>query len=193
MNLKEFCEKHWYTIKDRIDFEWDRYWDWIPSITTILKLINDQWLEYIKKNYSKELELACDNWKIVHKDAEDFFKKDWSSFKVSPQIMKFHVLYGIKSIALEERVIKDGIQGNIDLIAHSQMLETILNIDYKNTQLQSPKYFVQLMWYKYLNWYDWLLVYAGKWKLKVVLVPDEYYDVFIELKDLFFKLKEWQQ
>jgi len=59
--------------------------------------------------------------------------------------MKFHVLYGIKSIALEERVIKDGIQGNIDLIAHSQMLETILNIDYKNTQLQSPKYFVQLM------------------------------------------------
>jgi len=191
MNLKDFCLQHNFTLKDKIDFEWDRYWDGIPSVTTILKLIEDPWFEYVKRAYPQEVEKACDNGKIVHKDAEDFFKRNWSSYEVSPQIMKFHVLYDITPIHFEERFIKDGIQGSIDIIWNVGRLNKDMNIDYKNTQMHSVKYFVQLMWYKYLNGLDWLLVYAGKWKLKVIEVPNEYFQVFVELRELFFKLKDF--
>ncbi len=191
MNLIEFCNKNWYTLMDSIPENRDRYGNWIPSVTTVLKMIQDPWFDYVMQNFKPEVMEAARIWTEVHEWIETFFT-DWAAndsqwFKNS---VKFHSLYNIKIIEQEKQYMKWWISWKIDLIANVEYnINWIYNIDYKNCLKHSPKYLVQLWGYKYLNWNPWLLVYLKK-KLKIVIVPDEYELIFIELKDYFLSKLE---
>lgn len=203
MNLQEFLIKNNFKLKDTIDWDWDRYGTGIPSVTTVLWLIIDPTFEYIKNTYPEQMQQAADKWTMVHNQAEVFFQRDpsllvpageWMPIELNDQIMKFHVLYDVEVIATEQMIMKD-VSWKIDLIWHIWYYRKDMNVDYKNSVNKSEKYKVQCGGYKYLNGLDWILVYAWKWKLKVVLVEDFYTDIFIELKDLFLKLlnDKWPQ
>lgn len=191
MNLIEFCKKHNYYLKDYIPKDWDRYWDWVPSVTTVLSLIWDDWFDYVKKFYADELQQAADKWTAVHEEAEHYFKKNSWVLKVNKNILKFHSLYVDNIISTEKRYQKWWVSWTVDLIAEIDYhkYEWIYNADYKNSNLKSYKYKIQLWGYKYLTGYPWLIIYA-KTKLEVVEVEDFYTDLFCELKDLFFKIKK---
>lgn len=200
--LKQWCSWNWFYLKDAIDYDWDRYKDWFVSITSILKLIVDPKFEYVLQNNKEAVEQACINWTAVHKEAEDFFTK-WSWVDtINKNFMMFHTLYNIESIAQEQTFYKEWVRWTIDAIwrketevskldhnwyLDSKNVYTNFNIDYKNSIKHSPKYCLQMWWYKWLNWNDWILVY-GKWKLNVIEVQSFYEELFIELKDYFFKI-----
>ena len=76
MNLQEFIKKNWYYLKTEIDWDWDRYKNWTPSVTTLLWLIWDDWFDYVKRHHADKLQEAANNWTIVHDEAEHFFKKN---------------------------------------------------------------------------------------------------------------------
>ena len=104
--------------------------------------------------------------------------------------MLFHTFYCTEVISQEQTFYKEWVRWTIDNISYCvnyPYWQWIRNIDYKNTNKHSEKYCLQLWWYKWLNGNDGILVY-GKWKLKVVEVPDYYLDLFVELKDYFFTL-----
>jgi hypothetical protein len=185
MNLIEFCNRYWYKLKDKLPDNWDRYWTGIPSVTTILSLLEDWWLEYVLRNNKSSVTNSINEWIKTHEEAELFFKPNSWVVDLNNNIIKFHVLYNVKIIWTEVYYKKD-ICWTIDLV--SDINWKIINCDYKNSKFHSTKYFLQLMGYKYLNWNDWLLVYV-KWKLKVVEVDNSFYNIFIELKDYFFILK----
>lgn len=188
MNLKQFCEQNWFYLKDRIDWEWDRYWDGIPSVTTILTLIVDPVFEYIKRNNSEQIDEAAKRWKRVHANAEKH-SIEWN-MDVDNSIVEFHTIFDITTIHVEKKYEKD-IQWTIDLVWYVWWRQKgIHNIDYKSSvKNKNKKYKLQLTWYKYLNWYNWLLAYVEWKKLKHEFVDcDEYMEAFLELKDLFFKL-----
>jgi hypothetical protein len=191
MNLKQWCWNNWYTLKYDIDFEIDRYWDWNVSITTLLKILYDSSFEYVLRNHKEAVDKACKEWTRIHKQAEDFYTK-WSWVnQINKNFMMFHSLYNTEVIWQEQTFINDWVRWTIDVICSIDGKE--YNIDYKNTNIHSAKYCLQLWWYKYLNGNNWILVY-GKWKLKVVEVEDYYLDLFIELKQYFFNLlnkKKW--
>lgn len=189
MNLKEFCDKRWFYLKKKIDYKWDRYNNWVVSVTSILWLIWDSWFDYVKKFYPKELQAAADRWTFVHEQAELFFTKHSWVTKINKNILKFETLYVDNIISTEKRYTKWWISWTIDLIADVDYhkYKWIYNIDYKNSNLKSFKYKVQLWGYAYLTGNPWLIVYA-KTKLEVVEVEDFYTDIFIELKDYFFTL-----
>lgn len=189
MNLKQWCEDNWYYLKTEIDFAYRRHWDWVPTVTELLKLIWDPWFEFVMNRYEDKVKEAANIWTQVHSDAEQFFNaKSWVT-TMNKNFMMFHSLYDVEVLKQEETIYKDWIRWSIDLIWHIRM-QWIYNIDYKNTAKHSLKYCLQLWWYEYLNWNPWVLVY-GKWKLRVEFVPDYYLDLFIELKDYFFTLLEW--
>lgn len=186
MNIKDWCKDNWYYLKDKIDFEWDRYWDWIPSITSILQLIWDPWFEFVMKKYGDKVKESAIKWTKEHSNAEQFFNpKSWVT-NINKNFMMFHVLYNVNVIETEKTIYKDWIRWTIDLIWEIKW-KWIYNIDYKNTNKHSLKYCLQLWWYKFLNWNPWVLVY-WKWKLNVKFVEDFYKDLFIELKNYFFYL-----
>ena len=56
MNLKEWCDKNWYYLKDKIDYNWDRYSDGNVSITSILKLIVDSIFDFVMNKYKDKVE-----------------------------------------------------------------------------------------------------------------------------------------
>jgi len=202
LNLKEFCEKNWYYLKTSIDWDWNaRYGDWIPSVTTILKLIWDKWFEFVLDRYKDEVEIAANKWTLVHNNAESYFKgdlrndidfndKDKAHLKLNPFISKFHSLF-VKEIKNQEtRYVKHWVSGTIDLeaiINYRWKIED-LNSDYKNAKMKSEKYKVQLGWYKTLNGKNWLIVYVWNNKLELVYVDPIYEKIFIELREYFFKL-----
>jgi hypothetical protein len=190
LKLKDWCEQNWFYLKDKIDWDWDaRYENWIPSVTSILGLIWDAWFDYVKKFHTKALNDAASKWTFVHDEAEHYFKKNSWVVKVNKNILKFHSLYVDDIISTEKRYMRWWVSWTIDLIAKIDYhrFHWIFSTDYKNSNLKSLKYKVQLWWYKYLTGYPGLIVYA-KTKLEVVEVEDIYEDLFIELKDLFFKL-----
>lgn len=195
MNLKEFCDKNNYILKDKIDFEIDRYWDWIPSVTTILKLIDDPWFNFILKKYWDKVQESADRWTKTHNDAEDFFSWIWSN--LNKNISELHSLFIKEIIWMETKYIKDWISWTIDLeaIVNIKWNEYEANIDYKNAKIKSEKYKIQLWWYEFLNWRRWIIAYVWKEKLELVQVEDFYKDIFIELKEYFNKLlnEAWQQ
>lgn len=189
MNLQEFCSKYKYRLRDRIDWEWDRYGDGIPSVTTILNLIVNPLFESIKYNYPDKIEEACERWTQMHSDAEDFSLK-WS-LEVHNWFVEWHTLYDVSNEIVEKQFKKD-CSWKIDFNCYTPLYWTI-NVDIKtNIHNKDPKYKIQLGWYKYLNWYDWFLLYldykSDKYKFDRVENIDEYMAIFIELKDLFFKL-----
>lgn len=189
MNLKTFCELNWFKLKEKIDYNWDRYWNWTVSVTSILKLIEDPKFDAILSMYPERVQARADKWTEEHSKAELFFKpKSWVT-EMNPNFMKFHTLFWIEPLKHEERVEKDNVSWTIDLIWRITMWinKWTYNIDYKNSDKHSIKYELQLMWYKWLNWNDWVLVY-WKWKLKVIYPNPELYDIWIQLKDYFFKL-----
>lgn len=203
MNLLEWCESNWYYLKDKIDFNYWRYLDWFVSVTEVLKLIWDPWFEYVMKYNEDKVKEAAVKWTEVHKQAEDFFTpKSWV-IDVNQNFMKFHTLYDVKILKQEETYYKyvwevkwiHWIRWSVDCIGEvmydnpfTKPSYYITNIDYKNSEKHSPKYLLQLAWYKWLNWNNWILVY-GKWKLKIVHYDWELDNIWIELVDLFFKLK----
>jgi hypothetical protein len=195
MDLKQWCDNNWYYLKDKIDFTYWRYWDWYVSVTEILKLIWDPWFEYVMKYNEDKVKEAAIKWTEVHKQAEDFFTpKSWV-IDVNQNFMKFHTLYDVTILKQEETYYRDSVRWTIDCVG-KVMYENpytipsyyITNIDYKNSAKHSPKYLLQLAWYKWLNWNVWILVY-WKWKLKVIEYTSELDNIWIELVDLFFKLK----
>jgi hypothetical protein len=193
MNLQQWCESNWYYLKDRIDFKYGRHWDGLPTVTEILQLIWDPWFQYVMNNYEDKVKEAADKWTAVHKQAEQFFiAKSWVT-EMNLNFTKFHTLYNITILKQEKTYYRDCIRWTVDLVwectSYDWMYENqILNIDYKNSNKHSPKYLLQMAWYKYLNWNNWILVY-GKWKLKVFHYNWELDDIWIELVNLFFKLK----
>ena len=190
MDLKQWCDSNWFYLKDKIDFTYWRYWDWYVSVTEILKLIWDPWFEYVMKYNEDKVKEAAIKWTEVHKQAEDFFTpKSWV-IDVNQNFMKFHTLYDVTVLKQEETYYKEGVRWSIDCIGkvNYDWLTQILNIDYKNSEKHSLKYLLQLAWYKWLNWNNWVLVY-GKWKLKVVHYNGELDSIWLELVDLFFKIK----
>lgn len=186
MNLKQFCEIHWYTLKDRIDFKWWRHWDWIPTVTEILQLLYDPWFEYVKRAHPITLNKAAEEWTRIHKQAEDYF--NWDSNDVKNLILQFHLFNDVKTLHQEKTFYKwwlHNFRWTVDKIWEIESI--IYNMDYKNSDHQSPKHKVQMWWYKDLDTYNWILVYVWT-KLEVVYVESFYQDIFIELKDYFFTL-----
>lgn len=194
MNLETFCNVYWYTLKSEIDYNWDRYNNWIPSVTSILKLLDDESFNNFATNFSWLLNSSAKEWTRVHKEAEDFFTK-WSWIKnINKNFIKFHTLFNVRIIDKEKTIIKDWLypySWTIDLIwdISYNNIKWVYNIDYKNSCYHSTKYELQLMWYKYLNWNNWILVY-GKWELKTILANDELEEVWIQLLEYFYKLKD---
>lgn len=189
MKLKKWCENNWYYLKDKIDFEWWRHWDWIVTVTELLKLIWDPWFDFVINKYKDKIIDSAKMWTKAHFDAEQFFNPKSGITKINNNFMIFHTLYNIEIIDKEKTLYKDNIRWTIDLIWKTNYYWTtqIFNIDYKNSMKHSNKYLMQLAWYKYLNWNNWILVY-GKWKLKVINYNWELDELFIELKNYFFDL-----
>lgn len=196
MNLKEFINKNWYILKDRIDFVWDRYWDNTPSVTTILKLIEDPWFNFVMERYKDQVEESAAKWTIVHDAAENFYRWNFiftdneeDAIKLNPNVSKFHSLFVKEILWMETRYEKDWVSWRIDLeaLVDIRWYEYIANIDYKNAKVKSEKYKVQCGWYEWLNWNPWVLAYVN-WKLELVQVESFYKDIFVELKDYFFYL-----
>lgn len=187
-NLKHWAKQNWYILKDKIDWDWDRYKDGVPSVTTILWLLQEPSFEYVKRTYPTEVQEACDRGTKIHWDAEAFF--DGDSELIHKQIMKFHVLYNVKIIGTEVNVRTDLFQWNIDLVCRlSTIYESkICNVDYKSSMNESKKYFLQLMGYKEGNGNDWAILYLNDKKFKLIFVPPEYMELWIELRDYFFTL-----
>lgn len=185
MNLNEFCTKYWYKLLDKLPDNRDRYWTGIPSVTTILSLLKDDDFNLVLRKNSSAIKSSITEWLKTHKDAELYFQKDSWVDTCNLNVTKFHSYYWV-SIVWQEVYYNKDICWTVDLVATINWVT--YNIDYKYSKYHSVKYFLQLMWYKYLNWYDWKLVYL-KWKLQVIDVPNEFYDIFIELKDYFLKLK----
>lgn len=188
MNLNKFCDDNWYKLMDEIPYNWNRYQDGIPSVTTILSLIIDPKFEWVKRNHTQAVINAANRGKETHADAESFYR--WLGKTLHPQILKFHVLHWVEVISTEQRYQKD-ISWTIDLI---WVIDGITyNIDYKNTMHQSMKYKLQLWWYRYLNDNRWALLYLSDKKYILdTNITDMHLDLFLELKDLFFhKFKQW--
>lgn len=184
MNLQQFCDKYKYKLRTSLPKWWDRYWNWVPSVTTILSLLQDEWFNKVLQYNAEAVDNAVQEWLQTHKDAELFFQPlSWVS-KTHPNVMKFHVLYNVNVIWTEITYKKD-ISWCVDLVC--EIDGKLYNVDYKHAKYHSAKYLLQLMGYKYLNWNDWMLVFT-KWKLKIINWDNSYYDIFIELKDYFLNL-----
>jgi len=196
--IKAWATANWYVLKDRIDWDWDRYKDGTPSVTTILQLLLEPSFEYVKRRYASEVQQACDRGTKIHLDAEYFFNGD--SEQIHKQIMKFHVLYNvtIKDKEIHWHNCRHWFQWTIDLVCELDHLfywesRRVMNIDYKSSMKESKKYFLQICWYKELNWNDWAILYLSDKKFKLVFVPPEYMELWIELRRYFFSLlKQWQ-
>ena len=192
--IKAWAKQNWYVLKDKIDWDWDRYKDGIPSVTTILQLLVEPSFEYVKRRYASEVREACDRGTKIHWDAEGFFNGD--SEQIHKQIMKFHVLYDVEIKGKEVKIFVNWFQWTIDMVW--EMYSNLSwrenrNIDYKSSMNQSKKYFLQLMGYKEGNGNDWAILYLNDKTFKLVLVPNEYMELWIELREYFFTLlKEWQ-
>lgn len=186
MDLKEFAESNGYEIKDSIDWEWDRYGDWLVSVTTILNLLRDPWFEFVKRNNPEALDKACARWKEIHSWAESFF--NWDVASIDKRILKWHVLYEVETLRQEMTYEKQWVRWTIDL--EWLVNWTLRNVDYKSSNNQSIKYHLQLAGYYWLNGNPWSLVYLSKDSFEYVEVDvEKYLPVFLELKELFFTLK----
>lgn len=190
--IKTFANENKLILIDELPLDWDRYKNWIPSVTWILRLFKEPWFEYVKRHYPKEVAKACERWTNIHQWAEDYF--NGKTDKMSKQIMKFHVLYDFDIIAQEDRIEKD-ISGTIDVVGWSPLILAgeIINVDYKTNTLRNIKYVLQICWYKYLNWYNGAICYMSNAnnsnKIHIEVVDaDKYMPVFLELKDYFFYL-----
>lgn len=103
-NIKKWAHDNGYELMTELPRNWDRYGDGVPSVTTILSLLVEPGFEYVKKNYAKEVQAACDRGTKVHGDAEAFF--DGNSSVIHNQIMKFHILHDVE-ILEKERNVRD--------------------------------------------------------------------------------------
>ena len=192
MTLQEFCQKNWYTLLDYIPSWWDRYWDWIPSVTTILSLLYDRWFEYVKRNHADAVKDAADRWTDIHSKADKFFDEWW---EINHQILKFHTLHRVVVHHKELKIIKD-VQWTIDLVWDVESYDWVrtMNVDYKSSKNKSEKYKVQLGGYQYLNWLPGGLLYLDKKKFIFDRVDTEVYmPIFVELKNYFLTLlRQWR-
>jgi len=192
MNLQEFCIKNWYTLLDYIPEGWNRYWDGIPSVTTVLSLLYDRGFEFVKRNYADAVKQAATRGTAIHSEAESFFD-NWG--KINHQILKFHTLYNVDILSKEEKIIKD-VQWTIDLTGILQISwhEFLKNVDYKSSKKRSEKYRLQMGWYKYLNGNDGVILYLDDKKFFLdIFDTSEYLPVFVELKDYFLTLlAQWR-
>jgi len=190
-NIKQWAIDNKYELLDYIPGNWDRYWDGVPSVTTILSLLRDPWFEYVKKLYPDQLKVACDRGTRIHWEAEDFFDA-WEPV-IHSQIMKFHILHDVVIIGKENNYRRYWIQWTIDLECYYNGVHWLINVDYKSSAKKSKKYFLQMWGYKYLNGVDWGILYLSPKKFELVICPDEYEELFIELKNYFFTLlRSWQ-
>jgi len=189
MNLKEFVKINWYYLKNKINWNWDRYKDWTPSVTSILKLIWDSWFDFVLNKYKDKVEEAAAKWTLVHDTAESYFKWEVSDIKLNPNISKFHSLFVNRVINMEQRYETLWFSWKIDLEAEVNIRWKIYeaNCDYKNAKKKSEKYKLQLWWYELLNWKPWILVYVWN-KLEIIQVESFYKDIFEELRIYFFNL-----
>ena len=194
--IKDWAKENGYILKDKIDWNWDRYGYWIPSVTTILQLLVEPSFEYVKRRYASEVKIACEKGTKIHWDAEDFFNGD--SEQIHKQIMKFHVLYNVVIKWKEVKIKIHWFQWTIDMVWELDYLfywdlRKDMNIDYKSSMNESKKYFLQLMGYKEGNGNDWAILYLNDKKFKLVFVPPEYMELWIELREYFFTLlNKWQ-
>lgn len=190
--LKQFASENKMNLLDRLPSWWNRYGDWIGSVTALLKLFQEPWFEYVKRNYADEVAVACKRGTDIHQWAENFFS--WVSDNIHKQIIKFHVLYDFKIHAQEQRVFKD-ISWGIDVIGSSPLLSNgvLVNVDYKTNIKQNIKYKIQMWGYAYLNWNPGYILYMNDKKFELVEVEmDIYLPLFLELKEYFFYLLNLQ-
>ena len=165
-----------------------------------MKLISDPWFDYVLSMYPDKVADACVKWSLAHDIAERFYSgkqwvlddKTWDIIKVNDNIIKFHTLFVKSIIWLETRYVRDNISGTIDFTAliDYRWETSIMNCDYKSSNNKNEKYKLQLGGYMFLNGNTWILVYFWK-NLELDAIWEEYMDIFIELKDYFFKLLLW--
>lgn len=193
MKLYKWIEDNWYKLKDSLDWiDLNRYGDWTISVTTVLQLIYDPKFDYVFRNNKEAVDIAAKKWTEEHYKAEKFFDANSWVTEMNPNFMKFISLYNVTPLKREETVYREYnwimFRWTIDCIwdIDYPLYKWIRNIDRKNSNTESPKYHLQLNWYKWFNWYEWILVY-GKDKLKVVHIED-YSEVWQELVDYFITL-----
>lgn len=198
MKLYKWIEDNWYKLKYSLDWiDLNRYWDWMISVTTVLQLIYDPKFDYVLRNNKEAIDIACKKWTEEHLKAEKFFDANSWVTEMNPMFMKFISLYNVTPLKREETVYREykwvKFRWTIDCIGDIDypLYKWIHNIDRKNSKTESPKYHLQLSGYKWMNWYEWILVY-GKDKLKVVHTED-YSEVWQELLDYFITLYLWQK
>ncbi len=194
MNLNDFCKKNWYTLRDTLDWiNLNRYEDWY-SVTTVLQLLYDPTFNYIYKTYKAAVDKACKEWTEEHLKVEKFFDAKSGVKAMNANFMKFLSLYNAEPLQREITEYREYnwimFRWTIDsicMIDYPTIWNSIYNVDWKNSKTHSEKYLLQLAWYKWLNRYDWILVY---WKDKLVLKEYtwEYDEVWQELIYYFLKL-----
>lgn len=187
MDFQSFVSKNGLKIRESLDYEWDRYGDGNVSVTSVLNLLVDPAFEYVKRNYWDAVKAACERWTAIHQWAEDFFSWRWTT--VDKRILKFHVLHDVRVLEQERTYVKESVRWTVDLVASVNGLLT--NVDYKSSMKRNEKYRVQLAWYHWLNGNAWWILYLWDGSKFVYDQFDvtEYLPVFLELKDLFFELK----
>lgn len=168
---------------------WDRYDNGIPSVTTILSIIQDTSFDYVKRMYPDAVAKASKVWSINHKKIEDFYSD--GSAKIDNRLMKYMILHWINVINTEKTYITTidecKFSWTIDCVATTKD-NKLLNIDYKFTKVKNKKYLLQLAWYKLLNGNDWCLIYFGGKQLSIENSDDKYLDDFKYLLKQFYKL-----
>ena len=193
-NIISFCEENKLMIKDNYSF--NRYWDWLTSVTELLWLLEDSTFEFIKKNYKEELEKACERWTTVHSNIEtntfnreeyiknnlEINKKDISRYYL--RYKEWQLINGIKILHKEKTFVNGQIRGTIDVITNLWV------VDYKTSLIDNPKYHIQVAWYCWLSWEkNWYILYLSEKKYKFVKVDlEKYTPIFLELLDLSNKL-----
>lgn len=189
--LIEWCDQNWYALSNGLPDWWDRYNDWIPSVTAVLWLIIDKQFEIVKLMHAEAVAQACINWTKQHKDLEDLMNGNTKMSSVGARVYEYLIYKSYKVISTETRLVKKInwllLQWTIDLIIEDSSLVR-KNFDYKNSKIISKKYLLQMWWYNLLNWNKWI-VFPLKGKNKVYHSNQEHKDLFFMLLEYFYKLK----
>ncbi len=189
-HLTTFCEKNRYSLFDSIPSNWDRYWDWIPSCTTVLSIINS-WMQFVKKEH---MDKAITKWLDTHDKIERNIL--WENIRTHPQWRKFVLKEWFVPIATEERYLYEkawlAFTGRIDAawyFTRNEYMQAPVNIDAKTSAAISPLYYLQLTGYNVLNWYQWFILHLTDKDYKLIKVDhDKYMPIWRDLLYYFYSL-----
>ena len=159
-------------------------YNWIPSVTGLLWLIEDPNFDMIKKNHPEILKQACDRGSSIHAYIEDFYLKknpilDLKYIEFIQQFLVFQAQNKFEWwMKFEQTLMCEDFWWTIDCINEvSEWNFTIIDWKTWASELNNMmlfKYSLQLTAYRILlehNWYEWSfkwkIVLFTKWKYKI--------------------------